>query len=217
MSLLKYHLATPFAVGYSVLLVVNDILSLTTTDTAIQGLLATLGYSVTTIEDSTVTSGSSAGYDAVVVSYGSAGSVGNTLQNITEPLVSCYTPVSNNSEISDTASNGFSETAINIVDNTHPITTGLSTGDLTVTSTNQMIAYTPDAGVGSGATILGERSGDATNNLLFIYDAGDTLSDLSVAAGKRVFTWVSSATLPNHTTAGNDLLKKVFQWAVGEI
>lgn len=202
---------------YTALLVVDNASVLSATDTAIQGLLTELGYTTTTVEDSVASTSDSDGKSVVILSDPAAGSVGNTFQNISEPVVVCRSNIANNIEISNSASAGFSQVDINIVDNTHPITSTLSTGALTIYTTNDQITYAADADVGAGATILAERDTDATINCLFVYDSGDTLADSSSAAGKRVFTWITDSSFTNHTTAADDLFKRVIQWAAGEI
>lgn len=217
LSLLLAASAQASGGSYTALLVVGDAAALSATDTAIQALLTELGYATTTVDDGAASTSDSDGKSVVILSDPAAGSIGNTFQSITEPVIVCRSNIANNIEIANSASAGYSQVAINIVNASHPITSNLSTGLLTIYSTNDQITYADDGNIGSGATVLAERDTDATVNALFVYDAGDTLADSSSAAGKRVFTWITDSSFTNHTSAGDDLFKRIIQWAAGEI
>lgn len=203
--------------GYTALMVVSDSGALSDTDTAIQALLTELGYATTIVDDDVASTSDSDGKSVVILSDPAAGAEGTTFEDIPEPLITCRSNIANNAELSNSASAGFSQVDINIVNDSHPITSNLSLGALTIYTTNDQVTYAADGNIGAGATVLAERDTDDTINVLFVYDAGATLADSSAATGKRAFTWITDSSFANHTTAADDLFKRVIQWAAGEI
>lgn len=218
MSLLK-HLIThgsAAAPAKQALLVTNEAI-LSADDTHLIGLLSDLGYGYTAVQDAVLSASDATGKDLVIASYGAAGSVGNTLQNIPEPLISCYSPITQNSEMAVSAGSGFSQVDFEIINNSHPITSSLSLGSLVIYNSSEQCQNADPLDLGAGATILAQRTGDPNEAYFYVYEAGSLLSDGSAAAGKRIATWIAADSLSKHTTAADDLLKKAFQWAAGEI
>jgi hypothetical protein len=106
-------------------------------------------------------------------------------------------------------------TQTEILNNTHPVTTGLSTGYITIVSSTQDLTMM-NATVASGMTVLSKQN-YAAGNMLGVIDAGGALAGGGTAAGRRVrlpwggdsFSW--SALNSN----GLLIAQQAISWAAG--
>ncbi len=107
----------------------------------------------------------------------------------------------------------YSGTTIDIVDNTHEITSSFSTGNLTILTSSQSLR-TQTGTLAAGAVFLAERpsSSDAS---FTIVEQGGTLIDGSPAAGRRVILpWgLSTFEVSALNADGVTFLKNTLQWA----
>ncbi len=110
----------------------------------------------------------------------------------------------------------MSTTATGIVNTSHYITSGYSTGNLTVVSSPQAMKWTTSTTAPDAATIA---EVDATLNFpsLLILDAGDELADSSAAAGRRCqLPWGEGGfDVTALNTDGQTLMQRAIEWAAG--
>lgn len=112
-------------------------------------------------------------------------------------------------------------TQINIVDNTHPITSAFSTGLLTVQNTADYSAAVDD-----GASTVGDVLAEADSNhanyvagqatLIAVETGTDDLQGTPVATTERGLIWGFPYTFSDMTANGNALMTVAFQWLLGE-
>lgn len=205
--------------GNRLILVVSSDTSPASRDQDKRALFESWGYVVTYLDDSD----SQTDYDAAVavndVVYVSesvsSGSVSTKLRDVALGVVNDEGYLTD--EFGFTTGNSSSEdttTAIEIIDNSHPITTGFSTGSLTILSSSDGIKYASTT-VASGVTTLADRNGSNSNSVLMVAETGDTLQ-YGAAGGRRVmFGFDDYLDVGDLTTNGQDLLKNAIDWAAG--
>ena len=217
--MLLNHLIASSATILQQALVITNGASADADDDIIKALLEDVGFVVTYVHD-TVFSADPASYVAgmslVVPSIEVNGSIGNDVENITQPVVTFYEVISDNSEITHLASEENPSTSINIINTYHPITIGLSVGSLAVQGNVNLFNATI-SNLCTVATVLSDLVGDSTIATFVAYESGTLLSDGDAAPARRVATFVADPSLQTLTTAGEDLIKKAFQWASGII
>lgn len=190
-------------------------------DQAVADFLSGLGYEVTSFDDergsrpsaseiadafdavvlsSTITSGNIAGdfrgEDIPVVFWENA-----LLQSDREPLAS------------DHGVQGGVQ-AINIVDNSHPITEGLDLGDLTVFGSPANMSLGRGT-IAPGADVLATRSGAPGDAAIIAAEAGAVLLGGHIAPARRAFLYLEDASWLVTTDAGKIILERTLAWATG--
>lgn len=200
------------------LLVVSSDSSPSTNDQTRRTLFESWGYTVTYLDDSD----SQADYDAAVavndvvyVSESCSSSKVNTkLRDVTIGVVTDEGYLHDEFGFTTSSSHYDSwTTTIDIIENTHPITTGFSTGSLTVFSSS-IDTYYVYSTIASGVTVLAERPGTSYANFM-VADTGDTLHH-GAAAGRRVMFSGSDGMNFNHLgTDGQTLMRRSIEWAAG--
>lgn len=192
--------------------------TLSTDDQIKSALFEGWGWTVTAIDDGTADySTAAANNDVMYISESASGStVGTKATNLDIGVVSEENLLDDDMEFSsspvDRADVGG--TQIDIVDNSHYITSTFSTGVLTIytSSTNN---YENRATVASGAEVLAEGVGSNYATLM-AFDTGATLDDLSSAVNRRVGLTAFNQSDP--TLWNNDartLVMRALDWAAG--
>ncbi|MEO0475743.1 MAG: LamG domain-containing protein [Planctomycetota bacterium] len=205
--------------GNRLMFVVSSDSSPASQDQAKRTLFESWGYVVTYVDDSdsqTVYDAAVAVNDVVYVSESvSSSSVNTKLRGTTLGVVNDEGYLQD--EFGFTTSSSSSEdttTAIEIIDNSHPVTSGFSTGSLTILSSSDDIKYASST-VASGVTTLADRNGSNSNSVLMVAEAGDTLH-YGVAAGRRVmFGFDDNLDVNDLNSDGQTLLKNAVDWAAG--
>jgi len=173
------------------------------------------------MQASASSAGSEAGYDLLIISSTiTSGDGRNKFQNSTVGIVNWE------EAIVDTGVGEFQlsvvnkptgQTQIDIVDNSHPVTAGFSTGLLTIfTAGTETIAQ--NGSIGAGVQVLATESGssDAT---LFIADTGaallgdGTAGRPDTAAGRRVTFPITDNGFANLNAGGLKLFGQATDWA----
>ncbi|MEM9345268.1 MAG: LamG-like jellyroll fold domain-containing protein [Planctomycetota bacterium] len=192
--------------------------SLSTQDTNKRTLFESWGYTITVIDDAA----GQATYDAAaalndvafVSEEVSSGNVGTKLRSATIGVV-CdegYLFDSFGFLTSD-ASSSSSDTATDIINTSHEITSIFSSGTLTILSSSISIQYATST-IASGVTVLAERPSSSSANLM-VADTGDTLH-YGTAEGRRVMFLGNTALDVNDLTSdGQSLLQRSIAWAAG--
>ncbi|MFS4469421.1 hypothetical protein [Maribacter sp. 2210JD10-5] len=166
--------------------------------------LIALGYTVTVVDDGT---GGNANNFAAIYVHEEALS-GTALSNVSNLTTTTNGVITSEPALHDDllgASVGGSGglTSINIIDNTHPITAGLS-----LTTLNIGNAQYHGNGLTTG-TVLGRDPNNSEASIVF-WEEGDAM-EVGVAPGKRVLVPHTDG----YNTAGEDLLVNAIIWTAG--
>jgi hypothetical protein len=107
----------------------------------------------------------------------------------------------------------YSDDEIDIVENAHYITSGLSLGNLTILNSSEQL-NTAGSSLAPGATVLAERV-SSNSVVMAAIDAGEELRDGSLAHGRRVYMpWgADSFDAAELNEDGWLLLKRSLEWA----
>ncbi|MCG8508492.1 MAG: PA14 domain-containing protein, partial [Rhodospirillales bacterium] len=187
-------------------------------DLARKTLFESWGYIVTVLGDSD----SQAEYDAALadadVVYiseeASSGDVHGKIDDTTLGVV--IEELYNHDTFGLTSGNGdeFTDNEIDIVDDSHYITSEFGTGSLTITSSNEPLVRAGSSTIASGATVLAEQDG-GSRSVLAVIEVGGGLIDGSSAAGRRVFLPIAGGSFDyNELNAdGQTLVQRAIAWA----
>jgi prepilin-type N-terminal cleavage/methylation domain-containing protein len=202
-----------------VLFVVPDASSLTTNDESKKARMEGWGFDVTNITASSTHAAYVAATSIADVVYVSediiSSNVGTKLTSTPIGVIFEKHALVDEFYISD-ASYDYSNDRVRATNNSHPITTGFSTGPLVLFDSNQeMLAV--NGTIANGATELTTRPLTAIPSLLVV-DAGGQLLHDEVAAGRRVLVpWSGDTHNFNELNGdGLTLMKRCIQWAAGD-
>lgn len=202
------------------LLVAGNRSSLSMNDSHKRDLFESWGYIVTVIDDSA----SQLDYDAAVAvndvvfvsEQVDSVSVNTKLRGATIGVINDESGLYDDFGFSSTSSTSqASSNSIDIVDNTHSITSGFSVGPLTFYDSPIDISYISGT-MPIGATVLADRSGSEGDATFIVADIGDALHNGAAAGRRVVFPSVSGMNVNSLTTDGQLLLRRCIEWAAGE-
>ncbi|MEM7681018.1 MAG: LamG domain-containing protein [Planctomycetota bacterium] len=198
------------------LMVVGNPTSPPTRDTDKVAVFEGWGYTVTLIDDHANQATIDAALDAADVVYISetvgGGTVGSKFNAATIGIVTEEGYCADDMRLNQTNNGADDRAEVDIDDNTHPITSGLSLGQLTVGSvTLGLRTYTTPA---PGAQVL-IREVDTGDPLMIAVDTGGALHNAETAAGRRVtLPWgQSNFDVGTLTADGLSIKRKAIQWA----
>lgn len=201
-----------------VLFVVPDAGNLSPQDAAKETLIQSWGYPVTRI---TVAS-SQASFDAAVmgvsVAYISAElyspQLGTKLASAAIGVVNEERGLADEFGFQSNSYGTTSKTQIEILDNTHEITSGYPIADLTICASNTALIKLTGT-LGAGARKLAETQGVSMDPVLVVIDVGDALYGGGTAAGRRVqLPWGGNNFDFNLlNTDGLTLMERAIEWA----
>ncbi|MEM6257051.1 MAG: LamG-like jellyroll fold domain-containing protein [Planctomycetota bacterium] len=187
-------------------------------DLARKTFFESLGYVVTVIDDSD----SQATYDAAVavndVVYvseeTSSSSVNTKLRDVSIGVLNDEGYLYDDFGFSTSPGSSHNDvTAIDLTDNSHPITSGLSLGSLSLVSSGDFDNWYATSAIASGVTVLADHSGSATDPVLMVADVGDSLH-YGTAAGRRVMMPATDdLDFANLSTDGQTLYRQAIAWA----
>ena len=210
---------TPPSIPVPLLLVVNDASSLQSEESAGKALMESWGYAVTPIS----ASASQADYDTALASVDVAyimGSISSTdlgtkLTAATVGVVSEDAGLMDEFGIAEPLFVQRNTQFINIVDNTHYVTSGLSLGDLGIFSSPQDV-WTVSGTLAPGLQLLGETkvAGTGYPPGVAVLEAGAALYGGGSAAGRRAqVPWSNRINVL--TADGLDIMKRAIEWGAG--
>ncbi|HPF39364.1 MAG TPA: PQQ-dependent sugar dehydrogenase [Phycisphaerae bacterium] len=191
-------------------------------DQAIIDHLATQGYDVTFYNDSPASRPTAAQLAAsqnlvIVSSTASSGNIAGEFRDQPVPLI--YWESALNATDREPLSSGrtvLTGTQIDVLNNTHPVTTGISLGAVDVyTATSAM-------SLGQGTTgpdvqVLATRGGAATDYAIMVADEGNELLDGHIAPAKRVFLFLEDTTWLNATAETIQIFDNAILWTAGAV
>ncbi len=146
------------------------------------------GHTVTTIADNASQSAFDTAVAACDVVYISSTvqewQLGTKVRDVTKGVVCEERYLDNEMRFSTADGWNASHNNIEILNNTHPVTTGLSTGFVTIFSSNQQVTLMNPT-IGSGAQLLAKQNYTAGTTLA-AFDKGAAMANSGTAAGRRV-------------------------------
>ncbi|MEM1211898.1 MAG: LamG domain-containing protein [Planctomycetota bacterium] len=202
-------------VNNTLLLVVDSTTSYDVMDQRKIDLFEGWGYTVTLAAHNESQADLTAAADAAAVVYISesvgSGTLGTKLRDVTVGVVCDEAFLVDEFRLATDATSSDSGTQLNILNNIHPVTSGLSTGSTTVASSSQNFARA--TGVAAGVTTLAQGPGG--NAGLLVADAGAALTT-GTATGRRVFYpgW-DNWNLANTNATVDIILRQALEWAAG--
>jgi len=208
----------------TVLLVVDDASSLNSKESAVKALMESWGNAVTTISANASQANFNLALADVDVAYisGSISSsdLGAKLKATTVGVVSEDAGTMDDMGVAEPVYVKRNTQFIDIIDNTHYMTSGLSIGSLAIVSSSIDI-WTANGTLAPGLQVLGETSVSGTGYPpgVAIMDAGAALYGGGTAAGRRVqVPWSQGSStfdLSMLTTDGLDIMQRAIEWGAG--
>jgi len=202
-----------------ILLVVADATSLTAQDIARQTLMVDWGYRVATIS----ASDSQANFDAAVATASAAYVVMQDSSTVLGTKLRDATIAVINEEVELRQDIGFSanrdwpttRTTVDIIDNSHYITSPFATGLLTI-ATAAIEVVTLSGQMAGGLQALGQQDWGGPQNSLSVIDTGGALYGGGSAAGRRVqLPWGRVGFDINNLNAdGLTIMQRAIEWGV---
>jgi hypothetical protein len=196
----------------TLLFVVADAGSLSTADTELQSLFTALGWSVTLRSDETAEG--TVTQTVVCISESIAvASLSTRYRTTAKGVLLMDRGVVDN--LSFGSSDGTAATAlsqINLVNVAHPITTGFSTGNLTILSNNRQMTIVTSSTLGSGAVVLAQQPSVSTQAMLFTYETGATMDGGFSAPARRVFTSLHSYSEDLNADGETIFIERALDW-----
>ena len=220
-----------FALAYTVeattadariLLVASNGASPSSQDLARKAQMEDWGYEVLVVDDGASQSTYGALISQVQAAYVSeqcsSGSVNTKLLEASIGVLSDEPYLNDAFKVSSSNGSGTTSTQIDIVNNTHYITSTLSTGLLTITSVSQENTRITGT-LAAGLTTLAEQPSGSTPTLA-VLDFGDTLYGSGTAAGRRVMLpWgrndSGNFNFDNLTPDALTIMQRSLEWAIG--
>lgn len=200
----------------NILFVVGDATTPDADDANLKTMLEGKGHTVTYIDDGTVTNGDMASYDVTLVSDTCVlASVNGLFYDQSYPLVYYHFQATIDYDMATNEARSGNTTAIDILDNTHPITSGYSTGNLTVLTSAERITESATSGWGAGADNLAE-SPSSTDTCLGVYDSGATKAT-GTAPARQAMLFCRATAPSNLTSTGEDVISDTIDWAAGNL
>ena len=190
--------------------------TLNTGDTAVKNRLEALGYTLTTMTGTAVTTADANGKVLVVISSTvTPTSVGTKFRTVTVPVLTWESGLYANmgmtgttSQDSGTKTNQSQTAVVNVA---HPLAAGFP-GTRTVNTSNSTMNWgKPNANAAKVATVVN----DANKTLIFGYETGAVMPGLTAPA-RRVGLFMDDTSASILNGEGNALLDAAIQWARGQ-
>ena len=187
-------------------------------DTAIANYLRAKGFTVDVLNEAPASRPSAAqlaqAYRGVLVSSSiTSANVGGEFRTAAVPLVFWENALLQTARepLSTAGVVVANTTAVSIVDNTHPITSGLPTGTMQVYSTPSNMSVGQGT-FSAGARVLARRDGSA-DGALMVAEAGAVLTPTYTTPARRAFVFLEDSTWATTTTQGKSLFDRSVFWA----
>ena len=189
--------------------------------TALAALFAGWGWNVTAIDDN-ATSGqftdAAESNNVMFVTDTVSSGAGDSVRGLDVGIVNeAFVAIDRLMYTSTGDQSWSSQTTVTIVDDTHPITTGFSTGSLTVHTSATDVNYWTESATSfpAGITVLADSPTSSDHGALFVAETGATLYSSNTAANRRVWFPSDAASPSVFTTDYETLLQRSLEWAAG--
>ncbi|MEI2639835.1 MAG: hypothetical protein V9F03_12705 [Microthrixaceae bacterium] len=196
--------------GDDVLLMVANPAGLNSMDTWAKTRLEAKGWTVSPVDDDTVTLAQADTADLVVVSPSISSSKSAVVAGTTTGLVSGSVGGWDELKMVTGQNLVTGSTSVDIVDGAHPAAGGLSEGNVVTSTTGASHSW---GLIGADAQIVATITGEVSKPAVFSYDLGDRLVDGSKASGRRVSWTQFSVTPADVTVDANTLFDAAVDWA----
>lgn len=202
-------------VKWPVLFVVGST-TLNSGDTAVKNRLEALGYTLTTMTGSAVTTADATGKMLVVISSTvTPTSVGTKFRTVTVPVLTWESGLYANMGMTGTGSQDSgtktNQTQIAVVNATHPLAAGFPGTRTETTASTTFNWGKPNANGAKIATV----TNDANKTVIFGYETGSVMPGLTAPA-RRVGLFLDDTSASTLTAEGTALLDAAIQWARGQ-
>lgn len=186
-------------------------------DRAIRDRLEGRGYTVTIVDDAASQTSDANGKALVIISSTvNAGSVGNKFRNVTVPVIVWDHALLDNMRM--TGNNGGNhgtdgnEHNINIVNNTHQLAAGLSSGLVRVTTNNRTFSWGQP---NNNAIRIATIDNNSNRYVIFAYDTGAQMFNGLNAPARRVGFFLENRTAERLNDDGWSLFDAAVDWSTG--
>ncbi len=190
------------------------------TDLAVANHLRSLGYLATSFDDEPANrpgaSQLATDFGLVVVSSSiNSGNVAGEFRGVNVPMIFWESAMlrTGRESLSDNGITLGTQTQITITNNTHPVTQGVSLGNLTVYNNNQTLSIASGA-IGSGAITLATRLNTPTQPSVLVAETGASLVGGYIAPARRVFLFFDDTSFSNSNAAAKTILNNSVCWAM---
>ena len=200
------------------MMIVDDAVSPSASDLAIAAYLASNGVAISYADDNDTiaTYNSIIATNSITTTYISESSASATLgtkaQGLTIGVVTANNGSWTNMLLGSPQLASSLGTDINVVDNSHFITSPFATGVLTIYTGGGGRGFTQNPG--SGGQVLAQNPADATRSMILTYDTGSLLEDASPAPARRVGLFTDEEFSLWNGSAQTLMLRST-QWAGG--
>ncbi|MEM9561346.1 MAG: hypothetical protein AAGA93_01930, partial [Actinomycetota bacterium] len=189
-------------------------------DSAKRTLFEGWGWTVTAIDDNSSASAysSAAAANDVMFLSDTAGNVQNNARSLDVGLVvEAYSNIENNLFASSSSQSFTSNTSITITDNSHYITSPVSTGSLTIQTSSDDVNYwrSDVTALPAGVDVLATSPTSSQHSALFVAETGGTLYSANTAPNRRVWFPSDAANPSLFTSDYETLLERSLDWAAG--
>jgi glucose/arabinose dehydrogenase len=201
---------------YPYALLVTSAATLNAGDTAVRNRLLSLGFAPVQRTATAAVAADAANKALVLVSstVGSA-NVNTKFRTVVNPVLHWENSLYDDFGMTGTAAGSFgalgSQTQLNVINTSHPIGAGLTTGLQPITTAARAFTW----GVpGAGATVIARVNGSTTRAAVFAYDKGAAMPGLT-APGRRVGFFLGDTGAEVLTAQGARLFDNAVRWAAG--
>ena len=195
------------------LFVVGDAASLNSSDLAIRNRFENFGYSVQVMSDEVVTAANATGKALILTSSTVAsGTVNTKFRDVGVPVVNWETFLQDDYGFATTIGNSTtSQTALDIVNQGHPIAAGMAAGIRTVSNVGGLFS----AAVPGGSPIIVARLNDTSARpCIYAYESNTAMAS-GTAPARRVQVFLQDETFASLNTEGLKLFDAAVAWALG--
>ena len=200
--------------GNDALLMVANPASLNSLDMWAKTRLQTHGWTVTVVDDDTITLAQADAADLVVISSSITSSKSAVVTATTTGVVSASVGGWDELKMVTGQSLVTGSTSVDVVDSAHPAAGGFNEGNIVTSTTGASHSW---GLVGADAQIIATITGDVLKPAVFSYDLNDRLTDGTKAPGRRI-TWMQyAATTTDLTSDTNTLFDAAVEWAATPI
>ena len=214
--MLNLHIDSTYASPASIAFVVAETGSLTDKETAIKSRVEGWGWTVTLKDDDAVAdSWEPETYDGVIISQSVSSGKVTWMCNEVVGFLSYEGYIADDFDMATGMETVEAQTTINIVDNTHYVTSPYSTGNLVVSSSD---VYCYATGWANDVNDLAQIVGEATQAIILEIDKDENGVSGSPVPERRVFYGVASHDVGNDlwNAAGWNIFDRAFKWVCYE-
>ncbi|GIV32716.1 MAG: hypothetical protein KatS3mg031_0251 [Chitinophagales bacterium] len=192
--------------------------SLSPSDAFIKTRMEQLGYQVTVVSDASVATNHATGMDLIFISSTiNSGNVGNKFTSVALPVINCEPYIFDDMKMTDNSTsnygNIYTQTQINIINNSHPLAAGLSAGNKTVYNSSDRLVWGNPA---SSAIKIATAVGNSSQYVLFAYETGATMFGMTAPA-RRIGFFLYDTGAEKLNSNGVALLEAALQWATNAL